>query len=502
MFIDGRPLTNEQLAALGSGARKMKVQAFAGTGKTTLLRALAEQSHKAKGLYLAFNASIAREAASIFPMSVRCQTHNAMALRALGARDASWRNLRSGKLDQVGREHLATLPGQDGLDLVAVLATLSSFIQSDRKEIGLEDFPLIEATFAGNGKLGVDPLHCVAFARQAWERMADPTSEIPMPHDGYLKLWSLGASEMPYDFVMVDESQDSNPAFLAGMARQRGRQIYVGDEHQGIYGFRGAVNALATLTDCEERSLTLSHRFGPKVAALANAVIARKGRAIQVRPSPFATDTHVVVGGAPFGVAPLYLSRTNAGLFEQALALAQQGKSFQMMGGAAKLSFPDLADLLALARGQAKVGQYGAYRDLEELAEAAQTQGKPDLALRARLARRHGEDLPRMLSAINHKALPLAADPMERSLSPKLSTLHQAKGLESDWVELLDDFPPPEKGTEELTKEQAEEANILYVALTRARRGLAIHSPALGAWAESILNKSGPDREQDENIFG
>lgn len=505
LLLGGLSLTDEQLGVLKSGARKIKVQAFAGTGKTTLLRAFSEQAHQARGIYLAFNHSVAKQAQTLFPSNVSCQTHNAMALRALRRRDAAWGALAHGKLDHVTPAHLKTISGESGLNLEMVLATLLCFIQSADYELTEKHFPLKEALFLGHGNLQTDPKTCVAFARQCWVRMADPTSLIPMPHDGYLKLWSIAPAQLACDFILNDESQDSNPAFLSGMAQQKCRQIFVGDEHQGIYGFRGAVNALSTLSDCESHNLTLTHRFGSNLSEMSNEIVRHKGHNIFLRSSSDAANTQISLGRAPLGQNPLYLARTNAGLFEQALSLAQQGKHFHLIGGDSKFNFPDLHDLVALAAGD-PAGRYHLYHDITELEEAAMSQGKNDLALRAKLARTHGGLLPAMLETINKKlsqALPAAngAD------MPKLSTVHQAKGLESGWVELLDDFAfaPHDAPNQEipLTKDHIEECNVLYVALTRARSGLAIQSGPVTDWARPLIaTRLARPTESDIDIFG
>ncbi len=63
----------------------LKVQAFAGAGKTSTL-ALVAESLPGRGLCLAFNKSIAVEAAGRFPRSVKCATVHATALRKMGTR--------------------------------------------------------------------------------------------------------------------------------------------------------------------------------------------------------------------------------------------------------------------------------------------------------------------------------------------------------------------------------------------------------------------------------
>ena len=511
-LIDGHELTGEQQAALGSGSRRIKIQAFAGTGKTTLLRAFAQQARTAKGLYLAFNTSIARHGQSVFPEHVQCRTHNSTALRELGKRNPGWARCPDGKLDNLQTKHLASLSGHEGLRLSLILDTINRFIYSLSPELSTRHFPHVEAMILSNSVDGFDMDLHVGFARHVWARMCDPYSDIPMPHDGYLKLWSLNPSQLACDYVMVDESQDSNPAFLQALEQQRCRIIYVGDEHQGIYGFRGAINALRNVVDCDAYQLTETHRFGPAISLLANDIIAAKGSAAVLRSSLSAPDTQTIHGRAPLGCAPLYLSRSNAGLFEQALSLAKQGKFFSMIGGSGKFSFPDLSDLLALSHQSGK-GLYQAYRDLDELEQTAEKHGQGDLAMRARLVRQHADAIPSMLEAINSKIVP--RDQSSQQGTPKLSTLHQAKGLESDWVELLPDFSftpqdlVPIPGADEATRlapNALEEANVLYVAITRAKLGLAIRSGSVGKWATPIIQKHLAMRvkqtEKDEDLFG
>lgn len=496
-MIDGFELTSEQLEILASGARLIKVQAFAGTGKTTLLRALARQAKSAKGLYLAFNASIATHARAVFPGNVECRTHNSMALSELRKRSPAWRDLRKDKIGHLGVEHLEAIPGMGGQNLEWVLKTILHFMHSEAAEIDEGHFPLDDALFFGNNALAADPLACVKAAREAWRVISDPASAIPIPHDGYLKLWGQSPGQLDFDFVMVDESQDSNPAFLAGMAEQRSRQIFVGDEHQGIYAFRGAINALSTLSGFETRALTLTHRFGHRLALLANAIISSKGGSIQLSPSAAAADTQIVMGSAPLGIAPLCLARSNAGLFGKALELSQHGKQFHLVGGS-KFAFADLDDLMRLSGGDRQEGAYRAYASLDELAQAALGQGRGDLALRAKLAKKHGDNLRGMLDSINAKSIESSRASPD---APRLSTLHQAKGLESPWVEILDDFPasgciqnpPALRGDTDL-----EEANILYVALTRAKEGLAISSGPVREWAQRLLAAAPAQRQEAE----
>ena len=76
--------TEEQLRALERfrSGRPLKINAFAGAGKTTTLQILAS-SRTTRGTYLAFNRSIANEAAQRFPPTVDCRTTHSLAWQAV-----------------------------------------------------------------------------------------------------------------------------------------------------------------------------------------------------------------------------------------------------------------------------------------------------------------------------------------------------------------------------------------------------------------------------------
>lgn len=495
----GNKLTDEQLNILASGSKKIKIQAFAGTGKTTLLKELSTQYSQAKGLYLAFNKSIAQEASNSFPPNVVCKTHNALALSELRRFDASWRNVRAEKLSPIYPEHIGDLLQDQNINCLLILRIISAFIYSPDEKIGLTHFPLNDAFLTQLHDIERYEEHLDA-AKKVWQEMTDANSPFPMPHDGYLKLWSINPRQLPFDFIMIDEAQDSNPSFICAMEQQRARQIFVGDEHQGIYTFRGAVNALATLKNAEENTLTITHRFGRQICAIANQIIHSKGITTTLKPSQAAMDTTINYGHSPLGAKPLFLARTNAGLFKKAFELTQQGKNFSLIGGAEKLNFPDLGDLMKL-NNQDNDGNYRNFQNLHKLHEQAMEHGKVDLAMRAKIAIEYGQKLPDILSAINKRIL----DAKNKNAdTPTISTIHQAKGLEFDWVELIDDFPEinaTKIPAQALEPHEIEEANIFYVAITRAKKGLTINNPNLQLWAQNATAQIKTQQEAEENLF-
>ncbi len=78
-----KPTQEQQIAidAFLSGG-SMKINAYAGTGKTSTLQLLAHAS-SARGQYLAFNKSIVKEAKEKFPDNVICSTIHGLALKGI-----------------------------------------------------------------------------------------------------------------------------------------------------------------------------------------------------------------------------------------------------------------------------------------------------------------------------------------------------------------------------------------------------------------------------------
>lgn len=83
VHLFGMTPTEEQtdaVAKFGEGGA-LKINAFAGAGKTTTLRLLAASTER-RGMYLAFNKAIASDAKSRFPRNVVCSTIHSIAFRA------------------------------------------------------------------------------------------------------------------------------------------------------------------------------------------------------------------------------------------------------------------------------------------------------------------------------------------------------------------------------------------------------------------------------------
>jgi ABC-type multidrug transport system ATPase subunit len=101
--------TEEQQRAVelfGDG-KSLKINVFAGAGKTTTLKMIADYSDRS-GLYLAFNKSIANDAAQRFPKTVACQTTHSLAFRATRS---EYRRINGKMTDRLNANAVAELLG-------------------------------------------------------------------------------------------------------------------------------------------------------------------------------------------------------------------------------------------------------------------------------------------------------------------------------------------------------------------------------------------------------
>ncbi|MFC8536758.1 UvrD-helicase domain-containing protein [Streptomyces sp. NPDC057249] len=83
------------------------------------------------------------------------------------------------------------------------------------------------------------------------------------------------------DFLLLDEAQDANPVIADLVQNQDAQRIAVGDSAQAIYGWRGAVDALATWPAQLRLYLQQSWGFGPAIADHENLRLTQIGAPIR-----------------------------------------------------------------------------------------------------------------------------------------------------------------------------------------------------------------------------
>jgi F-box protein 18 (helicase) len=470
--------TDEQVAICASQAEVIKIKAFAGTGKTTTLRGVAARHQNMKILYLAFNKAIKEEAQGKFVSNVRAMTAHGLAYASVGKHYGNVPN----KLGMGDLKPFHVLPlieaGAKRVPLSArnlygarVIEAIKNYLISPDIDL-LEDHVVVGNSPAEKKSFGRDRI--LSDAHTVWAAMQDLKSPMPMTHDGYLKLFQRDLPDLGYDMVMVDEYQDTNPVLQSLVDVQTCRKIYVGDEHQAIYGFRGARNAMASAVADEEFILTGSFRFGPEIAAVANAMLEAKGERVALR----GLGSTSVLGDIPAGATHTYISRGNAALFARAVAAVDKNEPFAFVGPLYNYRL-DLIEQAYRLSNKEKVSDpflkaFDTFTALEEYAEAMEDR---EISGRCRMVNKYGSRLPPLISMISARAGTYPSQP--KGAQVILTSAHRAKGLEFEHVALADDFMDfydDEQGLwKDLTQADAhdrEEVNLQYVAATRAQKTL------------------------------
>jgi len=473
--------TNEQQVCIETFSKKksFKVEAVAGSGKTSTVKLMAESDPSRKALYLAFNKAAAEEAASKMPSHVTCKTTHSIAYAAFGAKyreklsrpRGGYTNV-AGTVKEISRYFSVKNTPSLNKNAISRLSklTVACFEASSDDRIGEKHIPFIElqmlskkAEIKGDyfDKLAVIT-SVLKVAMQLWEARVDIYSPVLITHDTYLKMYQLSKPTLQYDVIFLDEAQDTSDCVIDIVMGQTGHSqvVCVGDSFQAIYSWRGAVNALAKIKS-QSTPLSQSFRYGPEVAKIATHIL---DGAMNVRGfDKIPTKVGLVDREKPY----THLFRTNVALIKEGVRLIKEGVDVRInanVNGFVRM----LESMLALWLGNKKDVKHEdivIHETWEDLVEEAGVV-KGELKLLANLIK--SGDHYMVLETLSSYNNPYNAH-------VTLTTAHKSKGMEYDQVLLSDDFPDviDDKGI--YTELNIMERNLLYVAATRAKVCLEVN---------------------------
>lgn len=288
-----------------------------------------------------------------------------------------------------------------------------------------------------------------------------------------------------YKFVFIDECQDLNTAQRELMlcAAKGGRFVAVGDRRQAINGFAGAdcqsFQKIAELPDTKELPLSVNYRCGKEFIKLAQEIVP------QIQAHDDAIDGNVVkvdkLSMYLFKYNTMVLCRSNAPLVGLCLKLIKNGVTAIVKGR-------DIGEqLVSLAKGSkaSNMSELNAYCE-NELKKCV---GK--IRKERKCSEEDAKDSARYIS-LNDKLqclIVIAEEVGVKGMISKietmfsdyavrngivLSTVHKAKGLESDRVMILCPHKLPLTWKNQLDWQLEQEMNLKYVALTRAKKEMII----------------------------
>lgn len=467
--------TEEQINALQMAldGKSFKVVAYAGAGKTTTLKLIGERLG-GRGLYLAFNKAIANEARQKFPPHVDCRTFHSLAYRHVPRDITAKLSLprfspkRLG--DDLGLQKVQVRRQIEGKSQAVNFtpARLSRFVSD-----AVSNFCATHASYPAPRHLefpkwvsekDAEELREMLYpaVEKRWLQSIDARHPAGIGHDIYLKLWALSKPMIPADFILFDEAQDADPLMMGILTQQQRQVIYVGDAHQQIYEWRGAVNAMKKLP-LPQTLLTQSFRFGDKIADVANVLLTALQEEVPLRGSPDKKST--TAKSLVQGDKDAILCRTNASAMLQLLNGLKRGHKIALQADTDRmLKFCQAAENLQKGKQAYGVPELAYFYNWTDVQDYAETNEGSDVKTLVKLVDDHGTST--IKQAVNSLCDINSADYV-------ISTAHKAKGLEWSRVQLDDDFYYDVTTTG--VKISPEELRLLYVACTRAQNNLDIH---------------------------
>ena len=472
----------------------VKVAALAGTGKTSTLMMIAEAYPNLKGLYLAFNKSLQLDAQAKFPDWIDCRTVHGLAYQVVGK---EFKHKLMHKITpyefimELGIEDItSSFKVEDEYIIFTASQILAwthdiirNFMFSGRETIELKNVewftrlalpkhnPFLdkEDSFYDDNTTAIDELYntlnesLFKYARDLWEKQSDINNhDIPCEHDTYLKIYQLSKPLIEdYDYIMLDESQDANPCMIDILSIQKCQVIYVGDEYQQMYSFRGTINAMKNI-EAETYCLTQSFRFGNAIAKEANEILKslRSPHLLKGLPS---IKSFVVENIKP---PYTFIARNNLRLFEECLSKIEDGYRCCFVG--------NLQGMIRLIRSAYSLWckkkewvndkRVSCFEDWYELSDYVREHDDQELSICVSFIMKYQESTLSKLREIQAEA-----KYKEDEADIILTTAHKAKGREWDNVILANDF----------SFKTDDDKNIYYVALTRAKLTLQHKSPKL-----------------------
>lgn len=504
------PLSPQQEAILShvnQPSGNLIVEARAGTGKTSTLIEVCKDIGQGAA-FLAFNKAIATEierklaVENISNKQVKAATFHSVGFQAwVRHAPQSARNVRAEKLDiLLDKISCPKMYHQFCKKLVSLAkqscigALPESPIDDDEAYLVLvEHFDLMDLMPDSDEALDEDEWRDTALAwslKLLKQSIAEAPTLIDFDDMIYMPLYS-GLRFWQYDWVLVDEAQDTNRArreISKRLLRDNGRLIAVGDRHQAIYGFTGASHDALDLIQHDFSTdllpLTVTYRCAENIVRLAQQWVPD----IEWRPgAPLGTlrelEYHRFLEEPAPGPTDAILCRNTKPLVQLAFFYLRKHIPCHVEGreiGGALITLIKKFRVNTILELQIKLEEYlTQQRDRllsqHKEAQAGQLTDKVETIL-VLADTFDTKDSPFQLIALIEKMFKDSDGLAKQTLT--LSTVHKAKGREWDRVFILgrSTLMPSPYARQEWALEQ--ERNLMYVACTRAKNELVdIHLP-------------------------
>ncbi len=466
---------NRVFGFVQSGVGNAVIEAVAGSGKsTTIVEAL--KLVRGSSLFLAFNKSIATELQN---RGVNARTFHSLVYSPV-MRSRNCNNVDTRKLHKICDEFMS-FQERDwyksfciklvGLARQVGIGCLLPDVEQNWLDIVIHHDMDLDAEDA-------DMARAIELSQELLER-AVQSRMVDFDDMLYLAVRE-GMVLQKYDFVFVDEAQDTNAIqreLLKKVMHANSRLVAVGDPAQAIYGFRGAdstaLDAIVSEFNCIRLPLSISYRCPQAVVNYARQWVSH------IEPAPSAPQGEVQQLGGQWDVNmfqphDLVVCRTTKPVIQLAYKLLKNRVPVRVMGREIGQGLKNLINkrkATSLRNLEDKLSEWAPRefeklkaKDQEEQGQALLDKYEAILCLMEGLA--DGATINDLFDVIDK----LFAEGVNQTV---LATIHKAKGLEADRVFWLNSSQCPAKWARS-EWQQKQERNLCYVATTRAKKTLIL----------------------------
>ena len=464
----------------------IKLESYAGTGKTTTLEEIFKFYPDKRILYLVFNASMKKEAERRLgsQKNVTVRTLHGLAFPFFKNKypDAEIQNDLTAmdikeqfKIEDIKlacriiNEYKDFLASEHNLQQLQKDKVINDKIEEDEldqfEELKKENPELVyKINYSKNSKVKYRFANYILQILKLQE-----SGDLGFTHDTYLKLYQLSKPNLAskFNIISIDEAQDITMSTVSLFLDQPCMKILVGDRYQNIYGFRRTTNALEIIKTPHTYELSKSYRIGQEIASLSSEILSKRyERDVNITGVNVSKLTsHLDI---PKESIKYMVSRKTISLLNVAQSLHNEGISFNFIGGINTYGVKNALNLLKYG----SVYYKGKKLTKSEIYEIFTETEDAELGILISIERsfESPEDLENLIQA----------EVSEKEAQVILTTAHRSKGLEWDIVHVLDDFNLIEtkidRDTKKLTLEVADyqEYNLFYVAITRAKKDLIL----------------------------
>ncbi|EAI2463111.1 hypothetical protein E2Y98_08405 [Campylobacter jejuni] len=346
-------------------------------------------------------------------------------------------------------------PNQTSEELFLILKDFNDFLINDEKE------------FKNN------------YIKKLWNLVL--TRKLDFIHNFYLKYYFLYEESKnlvkKYDFILLDEAQDTNSIMLDIVLNNNCSKILVGDTFQNIYGFNQTINAIETVQADYKKILSKSFRSKQEILNYADYFLLKytKKNKVKMTSNISNKEKNEIKNKS-------YIMRTNAGIIEF-LDKIKYDKNIEQY---CLLKNPDdifqlVFDILNfrsnrfsyISKRNSFLLNFNSMLELKNYAKEAFDNNLNKVLILI--------DKKYDFKVLNALAIKLYNKKNKENIFFYITNSHISKGLEWDSVELYNDFPNLNKLQNEIKKEKnlekkqemefflEQEVNLFYVAITRAK---------------------------------